>query len=133
MPPPTAASWPASCRRAPCTRAQRPNSTTHASAMPSSDADTTNNGATPITSTRLRVSIGPVIAPAVPASAMMGNNRRDCSMFQMSDMKLQNTDTTNRLNTLTQTKNTIPNSRGLSRPWVVNTGTNASRQAMKKT
>src|SRR3546814_7769209 len=58
---------------------------------------------------------------------MTGNSRRACSVLLMSDMKLQNTDTTNRLNTLTQTKNTIHSIRGLSRPWCVNMGTNASR------
>ena len=118
MPPPIAASCAASCRRAPCTRAQRPSSTTQATAMPSSDADTTSSGATPITSTSARVSIGPATAPAVPATAMIGNRRRDCSSLQMSAMKLQNTDTTNRLNTLTQTKNTVPSARGLEQSLV---------------
>ncbi len=132
MPPPIAASCDASCRRAPCRRAQRPSSTAQATAITSSDADTASSGATPITSTSARVSVGPATAPAVPATAMIGNSRRACSSLQMSAMKLQNTDTTNRLNTLTQTKNTVPSARGLSSPWWVNSGMNPSRQAMKK-
>ena len=113
-------------------RAQRPSSATQPSARPSNAADTTSKGATPTTVTSARVNSGPAIAPAVPPRAMIGNRRRACASSQMSAMKLQNTDTTNRLNTLTQTKNTVPSARGLSRPWLVNNGTNASRQAMKK-
>jgi hypothetical protein len=116
MPPPIAISWDASWRRAPCTRAHRPNRTAQVTATISSEADTASSGATPITSTIVRVSNGPVTAPTVPATAMMGNRRRDCSSLQMSAMKLQNTDTTNRLNTLTQTKNTVPSARGLNSP-----------------
>ena len=52
-------------------------------------------------------------------------------MLQMSVMKIQNTDTTNRLNTLTHTKNRMPSARGESSPCSVNNGTNPSRQAMK--
>jgi hypothetical protein len=102
-----------------------------ATATPSSVAETTSSGATPITSTRARVSAGPASAPQVPATAMTGNRRLACSLLQMSAMKLQNTDTTNRLNTLTQTKNSVPSARGLSRPCAVNSGTKQSRQAMK--
>ena len=51
----------------------------------------------------------------------------------MSDMKIQNTDTTTRLNTLTQTKNTMPSARGLSSPAWVKAGMKASKQAMKNT
>ena len=115
MPPPTAASWLAS-RRMPCTRDQRPSRTTHTIATPSNAAATTSSGATPISSTRLRVMSGPAIAPAVPPSAMTGNRRRACCWSQMSAMKLQNTDAANRLNTLTQTKNTAPSARGLNKP-----------------
>ena len=99
--------------------------------MPSSDAETSSSGAMPITPTSVRVRIGPATAPAVPATAMIGNRRRDCASSQMSAMKLQNTDTTNRLNTLTQTKNTVPSTRGPSSPWMANSGTKPSRQAMK--
>ena len=60
---------------------------------------------------------------------MIGNSRLDCSALQMSAMKLQNTDTTNRLKTLTQTKNTVPSARGLSSPSWVNSGMNPNRQS----
>jgi hypothetical protein len=101
--------------------------------MHSRPADTTNKGATPITPTSDRVSAGPVTAPTVPATAMIGNRRRACSLLQMSDMKLQNTDTTNRLNTLTHTKNSMPSALGVSNPCPVNSGTKPIRQAMKNT
>ena len=47
-------------------------------------------------------------------------------------MTLQNSDTTNRLNTLAQTKNTTPRVRAPMLSCATNAGTNASRQAMKK-
>src|SRR5690606_3283265 len=104
--------------------------TTQPSATPSNDADTSSSGATPIMPTRPRVSPGPATAPQVPASAISGNRRRDCATLQMSVMKIQNTDTTNRLKTLTQTKNSTPSARGESSPDWVNSGTKPSRQAM---
>ena len=64
----------------------------------------------------------PIIAVAGTAGAVAGT--------QMSDMKLQNTDTTNRLNTLTHTKNTVPSNFGDS-TGAANRGTKPSRQAMK--
>src|SRR5690606_535753 len=102
-----------------------------ATATPSSAADTSSSGATPSDVTSVRVSAGPASAPAVPATAMIGNSRRACAGTQMSDMKIQNTETTNRLNTLTQTKNTVPSVRVPTRPGCANSGTKPTRHAMK--
>ena len=103
----------------------------HTTASPSSAAETTSSGATPMMFTSVAVSVGPASAPQVPATAMTGNSRLACSTLQMSDMKIQNTDTTNRLNTLTQTKNTVPSARGPTSVGSANSGTNANRQPMK--
>ena len=45
------------------------------------------------------VSAGPTIAPAVPPAEMKPYKRRASSVFHRSAMKLQNTETANRLNT----------------------------------
>ena len=49
---------------------------------------------------------GPSSAPAVPPAPMKPNRRLPCSAVNRSAMNDQNTATANRLNTLTQTKNT---------------------------
>ena len=51
------------------------------------------------------VSAGPVSAPADPPAAMKPKSRFPCSEEKRSAMNAQNTDTANRLNTLTHTKN----------------------------
>src|SRR5713101_3231443 len=48
----------------------------------------------------------PAIAPQLPPAAMVPYRRAAWSLSKRSDMKLQNTETANRLNTLSQTKNT---------------------------
>ncbi len=75
------------------------------SAPPSNSAEISISCGTPIRSTSRAVSAGPASAPHVPPAAMMPYSRVAWSVVKMSDMKLQNTDTTNRLNTLTQMKN----------------------------
>src|SRR5450756_2548375 len=52
------------------------------------------------------VMTGPSSAPAVPPAPMKPNSRLPCSASNRSAMNDQNTATANRLNTLTQTKNT---------------------------
>jgi hypothetical protein len=52
------------------------------------------------------VMTGPSNAPAVPPAPIKPNSRLPCSAVNRSAMNDQNTATANRLNTLTQTKNT---------------------------
>src|SRR5260221_11720197 len=52
------------------------------------------------------VTTGPSRAPAVPPAAMNPNSRLPCWAVNRSAMNDQNTATANRVNTLTQTKNT---------------------------
>ena len=52
------------------------------------------------------VTTGPRSAPAVPPAPMNPNSRLPCSAVNRSAMNDQNTATANKLNTLTQTKNT---------------------------
>src|SRR5271169_1843774 len=52
------------------------------------------------------VTTGPSSAPAVPPAPMNPNSRLPCSAVNRSAMNDQNTATANKLNTLTQTKNT---------------------------
>ena len=86
----------------PKARSSKPSATTSAS------AETSSNGATPISCTSNLVTSGPNTAPPMPPSAISENTRRAWLLPKMSAMTLQNSDTTNRLNTLTQTKNTTP-------------------------
>src|SRR5258705_231166 len=58
----------------------------------------------PIRGARSAVTVGPTSAPALPPAAMKPNSRRACSSRHTSAMKLQNTDTTKRLKTLSQMK-----------------------------
>src|SRR6201993_2248443 len=55
---------------------------------------------------RPMVMAGPNRPPAVPPAPMKPNKRWPCSLVKTSAMNDQNTATANRLNTLTQTKNT---------------------------
>ena len=60
---------------------------------------------------------------------MKPNSRRACRLLKMSAMKLQKTDTTNRLKTLVQMKNARA-----TQAWVMpdlNTAKNSSRLTMK--
>src|SRR6185503_17594328 len=68
-------------------------------------ADTGSRLAGPIEGASSAVSKGPVKAPRLPPAEMNPYSRRACSLRNRSAMKLQKTDTTNRLNTLTHTKN----------------------------
>jgi hypothetical protein len=71
----------------------------------SSSIDSMTSPAVPSPPASHCVSNGPMIAPALPPAAMGPNRRRASSPRKMSAMKLQKTDTTNMLNTLSQTKN----------------------------
>ena len=59
----------------------------------------------PVSCARSALSAGPRSPPVVPPAAMKPNSRLPCSVLHTSAMTLQNTETTNRLNTLTHTKN----------------------------
>src|SRR5229473_6107481 len=78
--------------------------------------------ATPTHPTALAAIIGPAIAPQLPPAAMVPYRRAAWALSKRSDMKLQNTETTNRLNTLSQTKNT----------WLSSTNERYSRFKEKK-
>ena len=98
-------------------------------AIPSSPAETSSRFAGPSGSTSSVVSKGPQMAPAVPPAAMKPNSRRACRLVKMSVMKLQKTDTTNRLKTLVQMKNARA-----TQAWVMpdlNSTKNSSRLTMK--
>ena len=73
----------------------------------------------------------PVIAPTLAPAVMNANSRLPCSLSNRSAMKLQNTEITNRLKTLTQTKNTRAVAASSSR--AVNSAQNATSCAAKKT
>ena len=77
---------------------------TQTSAPARSAAATGNRLTGPIRGARSAVTAGPTSAPALPPAAMKPNSRRACSSRQTSAMKLQNTDTTKRLKTLSQMK-----------------------------
>ena len=72
---------------------------------PRNTADTRTIPLAPISVTRPAVSEGPASAPAVPPAAMKPYRRCAWLVAKMSASRLQNSDTANRLNTLTQTKN----------------------------
>ena len=52
------------------------------------------------------VTSGPTMAPVLPPAAMMLKSLVPCSGRKISAIKLQKTETTNKLNTDSQTKNT---------------------------
>ena len=68
-------------------------------------AETSSRFAVPSGAAASAVIVGPAMAPQLPPAAMAPYRRAACAASNRSAMKLQNTDTTNRLNTLTQTKN----------------------------
>src|SRR3990170_3071760 len=71
----------------------------------SSPADNSSRFSNPIGTTSTLVITGPRKAPVLPPAEMMPKSRRLWPVDQISAMKLQKTETTNRLNTLSQTKN----------------------------
>ncbi len=77
----------------------------HSTAPNSMTAEIGKSPAGPIEGASIAVSSGPASAPMLPPAAMNPNSRRACSLRNISAMKLQNTDTTNRLKTLIQIKN----------------------------
>src|SRR6266566_5298585 len=75
-----------------------------ASASPRKPQDTSSSFAVPRAAASDAVSAGPASAPQLPPAEMKPNSRAACSGRNRSVIRLQNTETTNRLNTLTQTK-----------------------------
>ena len=70
-------------------------------------AEIGSNKAGPISGAALVVINGPAIAPVLPPAAIKPNRRRAWVLVNRSAMKLQNTETTNRLNTLSQIKKAL--------------------------
>ena len=75
-----------------------------ASASPRKPQDTSRSFAVPRPAASDAVSAGPASAPQLPPAETKPNSRAACSGRNRSVIRLQNTETTNRLNTLTQTK-----------------------------
>ena len=74
-------------------------------AAPSSAAESGSRLIGPTRSASTAVSPGPTIAPRLPPAAIRPNSRRACVCENTSFITLQNSEMTNRLNTLTQMKN----------------------------
>ena len=70
-----------------------------------SSIDSMTSPAVPNPDARDWVNSGPMMAPALPPAAIGPNSRLASSPRKTSAMKLQKTDTTNMLKTLSQTKN----------------------------
>src|SRR5213594_3150236 len=75
------------------------------SARPRKPQDTSSRFAVPSGAASKAVSVGPASAPQLPPAERKPNRRAACSGRNKSTMRLQKSDTTNRLKTLTQTKN----------------------------
>src|SRR5260370_31826035 len=74
----------------------------------SSAAETRSSRVVPIRTANPAVKADPQIDPTVPPIPMNPNSRLPCSLRKLSAMKDQKTETTNRLYTLVQMKNTRP-------------------------
>ena len=86
------------------TPARRVSAMMQTSARPRKPQDTSSKFAVPSGAARKAVSVGPASAPQLPPAERKPNRRADCSGRNKSAMRLQKSDTTNRLKTLTQTK-----------------------------
>src|SRR5205814_7502498 len=71
--------------------------------------DTKSKLAAPIGLTSQAVILPPIIAPNEPPMLIKPKRRLPCSLLKRSVMNAQNTVTTKRLATLSQTKNALPN------------------------
>ena len=78
---------------------------THRTAKPKKIAEISNRLVAPKWIANAAVNTGPMSAPVVPPAAMNPNNRFACAELNVSTIKLQNTETMNKLNTLAQIKN----------------------------
>jgi hypothetical protein len=74
------------------------------SAAPSSAAEIKSRLTVPRGTASTTVTAGPAMVPRVPPAAMNPNRRRPRSLPKMSAIKLQKTETTNKLKTLVQMK-----------------------------
>src|SRR2546422_597631 len=74
------------------------------SARPRKPQDSSSKFAVPNGAASKAVSVGPASAPQLPPAERKPNRRAACSGRNKSTMRLQKSDTTNRLKTLTQTK-----------------------------
>ena len=75
--------------------------------QPSSRAEISSRFSSPSLAASSAVIAGPASAPTVPPAAMNPNSRCAWRSLKISTMKLQNTETTNRLNTLNQMKKAL--------------------------
>ena len=94
-------------------------------------ADTSSRFTLPTDSAKNLVIADPERAPTLAPAVMKAKSRLPCSLSNRSAMKLQNTEITNRLKTLTQTKNT--RAVAASSSCAVKTAQNATSCAAKKT
>src|SRR3977135_1980770 len=74
------------------------------SARPRKPQDTSSRFAVPSGAASKAVSVGPASAPQLPPADTNPNRRCACCGRNRSTIRLQKSDTTNRLKTLTQTK-----------------------------
>src|SRR5258706_463606 len=85
------------------------------SARPRKPQDTSSRFAVPSGAASRAVSVGPARAPQLPPAERKPNRRTDCSGRNKSAMRLQKSDTANRLKTLTQTKKARATAGGATR------------------
>src|SRR6266446_1501597 len=86
------------------------------SARPRKPQDISSKFADPNGAASKAVSVGPASAPQLPPAERKPNRRAACSGRNKSTMRLQKSDTTNRLKTLTQTKKARATAGGATPP-----------------
>ena len=104
---------------------------THCTATSSMTAESSTSGAMPSFFAKSAVMADPANAPTVPPTLIKPYSRFPCSLRKLSDMKPQNTDTTNKLKTLVQMKKTGASHLSLLGHHVIDAKKN-SRQAPKQ-
>src|SRR4029077_18713248 len=92
--------------------APRTSARMQTSARARNAADTSRRLAVPSGAARTAVKVGPASAPQLPPAEMKPNRRAACAGWNRSAIRLQKSETTNRLNTLTHTKNTRATAEG---------------------
>src|SRR5215467_3521810 len=105
VPPIESTAGAASGAGSPGASALRTSARMHTTASPRNPQETSSRFAVPRGAARNAVSVGPARAPQLPPAEMKPNRRAACAGRNKSAIRLQNSETTNRLNTLTHTKN----------------------------
>jgi hypothetical protein len=101
-------------------------------ARPSEPAATSRSAAVPNGIASCDASQGPAIAPNVPPTAITPKSRLLCSSEKRSTIRAQKTIVAKKLNTLNQTKKTIPLASPMAAGANTNRAKNTSRLAAKK-